>query len=252
MRIKRVLVQPALIVCLLGGLEPVLAKDHSKDYPAASAMFLRLFDYLDADGDGAVPLADLFRELGLEDAEARQVKSIRGLDQNSDGTVARAEGLGAMIGQIEYQVQRALGTDADGDGELSLLEYALSYPNRSGQAPDADGVTAEQRDGFRYYDLDGDGIATRAEIVSVRDQGYARSYWAQLMALKIKPLDRDGDGSLDRTERAPLKDWEPEGAEDRLTVREVSYWLYRVKPNDYPGIEAQINKIGNQTLHAEH
>lgn len=248
MRIKQELVLAVLIACLLGGVAP----SHAGDYPEATAMFLRLFDYIDADGDGVVPLAELFRQFELGEADVRAVKSIRELDRDADGSVGRDEARVGIIDRIEHQVQKTLGTDADGDGQISLIEYALSDPDTTGQAPDADGVTPAQRSHFKRRDLDGDGIATRAEIVLASDKGSARAYWIQLMRFRIKPLDRDGDGMLDRSERAPFRRLEPKDAEDRISMGKILYWFYSLERKDRAAIDAIFDKLEDARQHAEH
>jgi hypothetical protein len=97
-------------------------------------MYLRLFDLIDVDGDGVAPLADIFDTLDLKRAEARQVKRVRALGANSDGKVTRAEVVAGVWAEIGYQTRRRLNTDADGDGELTSLEYALAVPDPNGKA----------------------------------------------------------------------------------------------------------------------
>lgn len=240
-----------LAACSLGGsILPAEEPEAAEGPISAPAMFLRVFDYIDEDYDGVVPLADFFRVLDLRQAEARQIKSIRQLDQDSDSLVTRAEAEAGAHAQMEYQVQRTLSTDANGDGMVSPREYALSYPDTSGEAVDADGLTPAQRRGFRRLDTDSDGRTTQAEVERVISESYARWYWSQWMAARAQHLDRDGDGFLDESERDPLKALEPDETEERIALREVLYWFYRAKPADRSALEAQFEDIEGHTLHA--
>lgn len=240
-----------LAACSLGsGLLPGEGPEAADGPISAPAMFLRVFDYIDENHDGVVPLADFFRVLDLQQAEARQIKRIRKLDQDSDSLVTRAEAEAGVHAQVEYQVQRTLSTDANGDGMVSPREYALSYPDTSGETADADGLTPAQRRGFRRIDTDSDGRTTQAEVERVIGESYARWYWSQWMAARAQHLDRDGDGFLDESERDPLKAVEPDETEERIALRQVLYWFYRAKPADHSALEARFEGIEGPTLHA--
>src|SRR5688572_8919881 len=65
---------------------PPASASFAQDLDAA-AVFLKLFDLLDKDGDGSLPLSEIFDALELQQAEARQVKRVRALDRNGDGKV---------------------------------------------------------------------------------------------------------------------------------------------------------------------
>jgi Ca2+-binding EF-hand superfamily protein len=203
------------VLLILSGVRP-LAQDtartqhqgqanHSsaaqRDDPVA--MFLRLFDLLDADGDGVTPLVDIFDALDLKRAEARQVKRVRALDANSDGKVTRAEVIAGVRAEVEYQIRRRLNTDADGDGELASLEYALSVPDPEGKA-DSSGLTPLQQSAFKADDLDGNGRITRLEIETRISRAHAGSYWALRMAVRTRRGDINHDGVIDEREFALL------------------------------------------------
>jgi Ca2+-binding EF-hand superfamily protein len=175
--------------------------DAQRDDP--EAMYLRLFDLIDVDGDGVAPLADIFDALDLKRAEARQVKRVRALDANGDGKVIRAEAVAGVRAEIAYQTQRRLGTDADGDGEVTPIEYSLAVPDSDGKA-DSSGLTPMQQSAFKADDLDGNGRITRAEIQTRLRRIYASNYWALLMAVRARRADGDRDGLLDEQEFAML------------------------------------------------
>jgi Ca2+-binding EF-hand superfamily protein len=218
------------------------------------AMFLRLFDLLDADGDGVAPLADIFESLDLKRAEARQVKRVRALDANSDGKVTRAEAVAGVQAEIEYQTRRRLNNDADGDGQLTSLEYALSVPDPEGKA-DSSGLTPLQQSAFKADDLDGNGRITRIEIEARVARGYAGSYWALLMALRARRADIDRDGLIDEREFALIigksageqlseddrKRLAVTGASDgRLTVQNLQVFFIRMNETERGEAEKRI------------
>jgi hypothetical protein len=170
----------------------------------AAAMFLKLFDTLDADRDGVVLLADFFDTLNLQQAEARQVKRARGYDRNGDGKVTRDEAVAGVKAEIAYQTDRGMNTDADADGALTPQEYALSVPDPNGKA-DASGLTPMQQRGFREDDLSGDGRITRDEIETRVSRSYESNYWTLWMAVRARRADRNRDGAIDAGEFAPLE-----------------------------------------------
>jgi hypothetical protein len=215
----------------------------------AAAMFLKLFDVLDADRDGVVPLTALFDALNLQQAEARQIKRARALDGNGDGRLTRAEAVAGVHAEIAYQTNRGMNTDADADDVLTPVEYALSFPDPNGKA-DASGVTPMQLRGFREDDLDGDGRITRAEIETRVAHSYVSNYWARAMAFRARCADRDGDGALDERELAALdgsaqalsdearKRFQSAGATDgRLPLQNA--WLFFLRLNDAARDEAE-------------
>jgi Ca2+-binding EF-hand superfamily protein len=215
------------------------------------AMYMRLFDLLDPDRDGVTPLADIFEALDLKRAEARQIKRVRALDANSDGKVTRSEAVAGIRAEIEYQTRRRLNNDADGDGELTSLEYALSVPDPEGKA-DSSGLTPLQQSSFKADDLDGNGRITRMEIETRVARAHAGSYWALGMAVRARRADIDQDGLIDEREFAPLigkpigeqlsgddrKRIAMTGARDgRLTVQNLQILFIRM--NETERIEAE-------------
>lgn len=222
-------------------------------YSGTMQAFLRLFDTLDTDRDGKVPLPVVFDALQMEKAEARQVKSIRGWDVNADGIVTRSEAEAGVRSQLVYQTDRGINTDADGDGALTPEEYALSYPDPNGKA-DESGVTAAQRKAFQQDDLDRDGKVTRREIEMRVDQGYRTSYVAQWIALRAKAADKDGDGMLNETEfaaisgagsvEASLALFAKAGAKNgRLSPRGLYLWYFRATPSERQAVEKQLENL---------
>ena len=217
----------------------------------AIASLQKLFDVIDADGDGKVPLAVIFDALAMQEAEARQVKSIRGLDVNGDGVVTRAEAATGFRAQMEYQVSRVMNTDADGDGSLTPLEYSLSFPDPNGKAG-SDGLTPAQARAFKTYDANGDGKLTRAEVEDVVNRSYESSFWRQRIGMRARKADRNGDKFLDESEfefleGKPLteqarKRFETAGAKDgRLRTAAVSLLFLATDINGRDEVEKSMD-----------
>jgi Ca2+-binding EF-hand superfamily protein len=222
----------------------------------AVATFLKLFEALDTDRDGVVPLAHLFDALNLQQAEARQVKRARALDGNGDGKVTRAEAIASVHAEITYQTNRGMNTDADGDDTLTPLEYSLSYADPNGKA-DASGLTPAQQRGFQQDDLNGDGKVTRAEIETRVVRSYASSYWAQAMAVRARRADRNGDGLIDESEFAGLEGapltpdaqerFRAAGAKDgQLAVQNTMFLFIRLNETQRAAAEKRLEEFESQ------
>jgi Ca2+-binding EF-hand superfamily protein len=192
------------LVCTTAALTRPLA-----DQGIAVTTFLKLFDALDDNRDGVVPLVVIFEALNLERAEARQVKRARALDGNGDGLVTRAEARAGIHAELTYQINRGMNTDVDGDDALTPQEYALSFPDPNGKA-EANGITPLQMRSFKGDDLDGDGKITRAEIEMRIVQAYETIYWSQWCAVRARRADRNGDRFIDEREFAVLEGLPPD------------------------------------------
>lgn len=178
------------------------------------AMFLRLFDLLDADGNGVVPLTVVFDALDLKQAEARQVKRARALDSNNDGQLTHAEVVAGVKAEIAYQTQRRMNTDVNGNEEVVPAEYALAVADPNGKA-DASGLTPLQRSAFNYDDMNGDGKVTRSEVETRLSNAYAESYWALWMTVRTRRADGDQDDLIAEQEFTQI-----EGKADAATLHE--------------------------------
>lgn len=203
-----------LILIALLALQPasMLAKPSAIQQDDTTAMFLKLFDALDKDGDGVVLLTDLFDALDLQTAEARQVRRTRALDANGDGKVTRAEGIAGVNTEVSYQTNRGMNTDADGDGELTPTEFALAYADPNGKA-DASGLTQLQMNAFKADDLNGDGKITRNEVETRVRRNYAAYYWSNMVTCRMRSADTNQDGVIDEQEVALLQTSPAQSAE---------------------------------------
>ena len=114
----------------------------------------RIFEMLDADGDGAIS-----RE---EAANARAMR-LRSGDLNGDGGLSLEEMKAAAVAKAEKRAERMFSRlDANGDGVVGETEIANARSRHHG----------EKRIGrmFKRFDADGDGRITRDEIEAKRRQ----------------------------------------------------------------------------------
>lgn len=221
------------------------------------AMFLRLFDWLDVDGDGVVPMATMFDALDLKQAEARQVRRARAMDGNSDGQITRAEIVAGVNAEIASQTKRRMTTDVDGNDELTPTEYALTVADPNGKA-DASGLTPLQLSAFKYDDLNGDGKVTHVEVETRLSNAYAESYWALLMAVRARRTDSNQDGLIDEQEFAQIegaaanaearqKRFLASGAKDgKLTVQNLQLFFLRMTTAERVEAEKQMAAFEKQ------
>ncbi|MEM7743631.1 MAG: calcium-binding protein [Pseudomonadota bacterium] len=96
---------------------------------------------------------------------------LRALDADGDHVVTIEEARG-------LQLERLARFDADGDGSLSLDEFAPLF---------AEVARPRMVDAFQHLDADGDGDVTEAEMLTP--------------IAKLTRMDRDGDGDVDRDDR---------------------------------------------------
>ena len=150
---------------------------------------------LDTDCDDVVALVDLASVQGLSPEEPRAEARLRTFDPNEDGHVAPAEiAAGIRAGALE-QVDITMLTDANEDGELSLEEHALGFPDHEGE-PDANGFTPRQIQGFEFLDEDGSGRVTREEVTVRHEATFLFIFWARIVSHHMERIDTDGDGLL--------------------------------------------------------
>ena len=156
---------------------------------------------LDIECSGQVPAARLVRIMTPGVDRPRQLNWVMALDVDEDGFLEPGEvGLG-LWKNLDYQVERRMVGDVDGDSLLSPREYSLFVPD-PGAATNADGVSELQDELFSDLDGNGDRRVSRDEITRSFGKSYTSRHWAHMVVFHLGRADTDGDGSLDRDELA--------------------------------------------------
>lgn len=197
---------------------------------------------LDVECSGRVPAARLVQIMTPGVDRPRQMNWVMALDADEDGFVAPGEvGVGLWT-NLDYQVERRMVGDVDGDGLLSPREYALSVPD-PGAETNTDGMSELQDRFFSDLDGNGDRLVSREEIERSYSRNYTSRHWAHMLAYHLGRADADGDGAVDPEELSraveeaggsvagpALEDWfkavvpntavVPNAAESRLVLSE--------------------------------
>ncbi len=150
---------------------------------------------LDTDCDDVVELGDLASVQELSPEEPRAQARLRTFDPDEDGHVTPAELAAGIRAGAREQVDITMLTDANDDGELSLKEHALGFPDHEGK-PDANGFTPRQLQSFGFLDQDGDGRVTREEITVRHEATFLLIFWTRIVSHHMERIDTDGDGLL--------------------------------------------------------
>ena len=192
---------------------------------------------LDVECSGQVPAARLVKIMAPGVDRPRQMNWVLALDVDEDGHVEPGEvGLGLWT-NLDYQVERRMVGDVDGDSLLDPREYSLFVPD-PGAETNADGVSEMQDRYFSDLDSNGDRQVSRDEIVENFAAGYVSRHWAHMVVFHLGRADADGDGAVDLEELAraieaaggsvaapALEDWfkavVPNASEPRLVLSEL-------------------------------
>ena len=181
---------------------------------------------LDIECSGQVPAARLVKIMAPGVDRPRQLNWVLALDVDEDGYVEPGEvGLG-LWNNLDYQVERRMVGDVDGDALLSPREYSLFVPD-PGAETSADGVSEMQDRYFSDLDSNGDRQVSRAEIVENFAVGYISRHWAHMVVFHLGRADADGDGAVDLEELAGAV--EDAGGSAAPSVLED--WFKAVAPN---------------------
>ena len=216
-----------LAAALAGGAPPCLAggREATRVAGALHAEFVKGFDVLDEDGDGAVDFAVLVRALkavgygraaavqrgrggrgggrrGGGSAQTSDVEFLASIDGNGDRMLTREEAREAIEREVRENMESRTSLDGDGDGAVSAREYSLSQAIRG--ETDADGLDGHARGHFRREDFDGDGGISVAEIGERVLVALIRRYRAMQLSLRLPALDANEDGSLQDSELGGL------------------------------------------------
>lgn len=154
---------------------------------------------LDIECSEQVPAARLVEIMTPGVDRPRQMNWVLALDVDEDGFLEPGEvGLG-LWNNLDYQVERRMVGDVDGDSLLSPREYSLFVPD-PGAETNADGVSELQDELFSDLDRNGDRLVSRDEITLSFGKGYISRHWAHMVVFHLERADADGDGAVDRDE----------------------------------------------------
>ncbi len=174
---------------------------------------------LDVECSGQVPAARLVEIMAPGVDRPRQMNWVMALDGDEDGFVEPDEvGLG-LWKNLEFQVERRMVGDVDGDALLSPREYALFVPD-PGAETNEEQVSELQDRYFSDLDANEDRLVSRDEIIRNFGGGYIARHWAHMVVFHLGRADDDGNGVVDHDElaraigraggsasRAALDDW---------------------------------------------
>ena len=131
--------------------------------------------------------------------------------------------------------------DANGDGKITLSEYALSSPLIQDQKIDEDGFSKNQRSGFSYYDENKNGFVEGVEMM--RSTSYVQTKMRQYMtAVLISRADLNRDSSLSQDE---LRHLLPEAKDlpDSVPLSEAIFWIRLIDTEDIASLrDALLHK----------
>ena len=181
---------------------------------------------LDIECSRRVPAARLVKIMAPGVDRPRQLNWVMALDVDEDGFLEPGEvGLGLWT-NLDYQVERRMVGDVDGDSLLSPREYSLFVPD-PGAATNADGVSEMQEKYFSDLDGNGDRLVSRDEITRSFGQGYVSRHWAHMVVFHLGRADADGDGAVDLEELVRAT----ENAGGSVAALALEDWFKAVVPN---------------------
>lgn len=132
------------------------------------------------------------------------IEYLKKIDLNGDLKTDGDEMRKALTAILVDDLKDKLGVDSDGDGRLSLQEYALVVPAKG--EVDEDGVDWHQRGHFEQDDANEDGYLDAGEMMGHTARALiGRSLLIHLMFL-LPGVDSDGDGELSETEFSRLSE----------------------------------------------
>ena len=125
---------------------------HGKTWRGSPEKIDRMFEMLDADGDGAI---------SRDEAANAGAMRFRSADADGDGALSLTEMKAQAVRRAEARAERMFSRlDADGDGVVVETEIAEFRAQRHGAK------RGERM--FKRFDADGDGRITRDEIEAKR------------------------------------------------------------------------------------
>ncbi|MEM1222673.1 MAG: hypothetical protein AAGH40_07900 [Verrucomicrobiota bacterium] len=213
---------------------------------------------LDDDGDGRVEQTKLLRGLmgagftreaktpvpqeiadaGMSETYHRAVAErdriiAKTIVVGEDGKMGPTEWIASFrLAALDRATRRNVKQDVDQDGKLTLKEFATGIPIREGQVADDEGYTPQQRAAFARVDKNGDGYYAGTEWLGPRFFQEAENIANVLsIALNIRTLDTDSDGSLAKEEMGVVLETYPEAFPESIPLVEAIHYI-RLIPDE--------------------
>ncbi|MFH5803727.1 hypothetical protein [Alienimonas sp. DA493] len=117
------------------------------------------------------------------------------LDADRDRVLTAAELPGAIAAALQAAVEADLAKDANGDGALSLEEYAAE-PAGAGPDTEPAAVGRGTRRQFSRADADGDGALSAEELEAAAANEVAGRVASLARCLRLAGVDANGDGAV--------------------------------------------------------
>lgn len=168
----------------------------------AAAAFGGFFGVVDKDSDGKVTLAELLDAHNAEESDAKTLSHFKSWDTDRDGFIIQREGEAGVKAYVLDQVEQQLKADGDGNGVLSLSEFALAVPDPNGEKLTGSDITRRQELMFRSADTDKDSRYTRAEAIASMSRRSQYGYIGRRVAYRARAFDLNLDRKYDLNEFA--------------------------------------------------
>ena len=181
---------------------------------------------LDIECSGQAPAARLVKIMTPGVDRPRQLNWVMALDVDEDGFLEPGEVGAGLWANLDYQVERRMVGDVDGDSLLSPREYSLFVPD-PGAETNAHDVSELQDELFSDLDGNGDRLVSRDEITRSFGQGYVSRHWAHMVVFHLGRADADGDGAVDLEELVRAT----ENAGGSVAPPALEDWFKAVVPN---------------------
>ena len=136
---------------------------------------------------------------GRGGVQRSDIEFLTTLDSNRDRTLTREETHEAIQSAAAELMGSRSSLDANGDGEVTAREYALSQP-RTGRPVDDDGLDGHVRGHFEREDYDRNGVITLGEIAKRASANLSRRIRALQLCLRLSLADSNEDGEVSLAE----------------------------------------------------
>ncbi|MEM7674304.1 MAG: hypothetical protein AAF212_13250 [Verrucomicrobiota bacterium] len=164
--------------------------------------------------------AEMYRRR-FADSDKEFIKLIK---QDDAGMVGLEELVEGTRSALREHIVRQKPLDENKDGNLSLAEYAASYPIQPNDTVDAEGFTEHQRSEFARQDTNEDGIIQSHEWIAGNLEWVGNWLEGTKLTIVFSKLDLNGDRRVSKVE---LQKALPGFTElpETVAMRESRWWL---------------------------